>query len=123
MSHVQTAELLEEIPDDESAHLEVLEEDSMTVEVGRYPAGESAAKNPHTEDEIYVIISGSGTARVGDETYSIEAGDVVFVEQGTEHDFFDIEEDITALIVFAESDNPASYSIREDAELTPSAEQ
>jgi mannose-6-phosphate isomerase-like protein (cupin superfamily) len=123
MSHVNTAELLEEIPDDESRHLEVLEEDSMTVEVGRYPAGETAGKNPHTEDEIYYIVSGSGTARIGDETHSIEAGDVVFVEQGTEHDFFDIEEDITVLIIFAESANPASYSIREDTELEPSAEQ
>lgn len=97
-------------------HYEVLDEDSMTVEVGRYATGTSEPKNPHTGDEIYYIISGSGMARVGDETYPVEAGDVVYVESGLEHDFFNIDDEITVLIVLAGTEEPGAYTMREATE-------
>jgi len=112
MTHVSTEVLITELEDEGHQFAEVLETESVTIEVGRYPT--SAPKNPHTEDEIYYIVSGSGTIRVGDETYDVESGDVVFVESGLEHDFFDIEEEITALTIFVGSDTPSSYSIREE---------
>jgi mannose-1-phosphate guanylyltransferase len=105
MSRVSTIELIEQLREEESGYLEVLSEDSMSVELATYPNPEP--KYPHTEDELYYIISGSGTARVGGETYRIEEGDVLFVEQGLEHDFFDIEEEITALTVFAGPSDPS----------------
>ncbi len=113
MTHVSALERLEELAEDESGFVEVLDEESVTVDIGRHTADTAAAKNPHNEDELYYIISGSGKLRVGDEVHSIESGDTVFVEQGLEHDFFDIEEDIVTLAVFADSTNPTSYSIRE----------
>ena len=112
MTHVSTERLIRKLEDEDAQFAEVLNETSVTVEVGTYPT--SAPKNPHTEDEIYYIISGTGMIRVGDETYDIEAGDVVFVERGIEHDFFNIEEQITALTIFIGSDTPSSYSIREE---------
>ncbi len=111
MSHVSTAELVTELEDDENQFTEVLDKDSVTIEIGQYP--KPSPKNPHTEDEVYYIVSGSGSIRVGDETYDVETGDVVFVEQGMEHDFFDIDEEITALTIFVGSENPSSYSIRD----------
>jgi len=117
MTRISTAELFEKL--DENAdrdHFEVLNEETMTVEVGRYSASTSAPKNPHTGDEIYYVISGSGMARVGNETYSVEAGDVVYVEAGLEHDFFNIEEDITVLIVLAGKSEPAAYTMREETQ-------
>ncbi len=112
MTYVSTEELIRELSDEDHQFAEVIEKESVTVEIGRYPA--SAPKNPHTEDEIYYIISGSGMIRVGDETYDVTTGDVVFVESGLEHDFFNIEEEITALTIFVGSDDPSSYSIREE---------
>jgi mannose-1-phosphate guanylyltransferase len=105
MSHVSTTELVEQLEQGEKNYLEVLSEDSVQVELARFP--NPAPKNPHTEDELYYIISGSGMVRVGEETYAVEDGDVVYIERGVEHDFFDIEDEITALIVFAGSrDSP-----------------
>jgi quercetin dioxygenase-like cupin family protein len=112
VTHVSTGELITELKDGEKQINEVLDKESVTIEIGTYPT--AAPKNPHTEDEIYYIVSGSGMLRVGDETYDVEAGDVVFVEQGVEHDFFNIEEEITALTFFIGSDHPSSYSMRED---------
>lgn len=98
MSHISTTKLLEKLDRHDTHYVEVLTEDLMSVELAQYPNPEP--KQPHTEDELYVVLSGSGMAAVGDETYAIEEGDVVFVKQGVEHDFFDIEDEMTALIVF-----------------------
>ncbi|MFB6132810.1 MAG: cupin domain-containing protein [Halanaeroarchaeum sp.] len=117
MTRISTTELIERFEaETDRQHFEVLDEESMTVEVGRYAEGTSEPKNPHTGDEIYYIISGSGMARVGDETYPVEAGDVVYVESGLEHDIFDIDEEITTLIVLAGKEEPAGYSVREETE-------
>ena len=111
MTHVSTEELITVLEEEDTQFAEVFSKESITLEIGKYPT--SSPKNPHTENEVYYIISGSGMIRVGDNTYSVERGDVVFVEQGLEHDFFNIDEEITALTIFVGSDNPSSYSLRE----------
>ncbi|MBS3759891.1 cupin domain-containing protein [Halodesulfurarchaeum sp.] len=117
MTRISTTELFARLDDEtDRQHDEVLDEESMTVEVGRYASGTSEPKNPHTGDEIYYIISGSGMARVGDETYPVEAGDVVYVESGLEHDIFNIDEEITVLIVLAGTEEPGAYTMREQTE-------
>lgn len=114
MSYVSVTELAENLEEDGSGHREVLDAGPLTVEIGRYPAGRAAPKNPHNEEELYYILSGSGKFRVGDETHAVEEGDMVYVEPELEHDFFAIEEDITALIIFGSDSVPSSYAIRED---------
>jgi mannose-1-phosphate guanylyltransferase len=113
MTHASAFDSLDRLDDEGGSYREVLDEGSMTVEIGRHAAGESAPKNPHTEDELYYVVSGSGKMRVGDEIHALDPGDTVFVERGLEHDFFDIEEDLVTLVVFAGSSNPSAYSIRE----------
>jgi mannose-1-phosphate guanylyltransferase len=101
MGHASTTELSKRLKQEDTSYVEVLSEESMRVELAHYPNPEP--KTPHKEDELYVILSGSGMVHVGGETYGVEEGDVVYVEQGVEHDFFDIDDEITALIVFAGS--------------------
>jgi mannose-6-phosphate isomerase-like protein (cupin superfamily) len=73
------------------------------------PAGASDPQQPHTEDEVYHVVSGKGHIRVGAEDRAVGAGTVVFVEAGVDHRFYDIEEDLTVLVFFA----PAEGSGRE----------
>lgn len=101
MSHVSTTELANRLKQENNSYVEVLSEESMRIELAHYPNPEP--KTPHKEDELYVILSGSGMVHVGTETYDINEGDVIHVEQGVEHEFFDIENEITALIVFTGS--------------------
>ncbi|AFZ74080.1 cupin domain-containing protein [Natronobacterium gregoryi] len=116
MTHVSITDLCEELEATDGTHREVLETHSMTVDVGRYPSSTAASKNPHNEDELYYVLSGAGKLRVGDETYDVEGGDLVYVEPEMEHDFFAIEEAITVLIVFGSATDPTSYGIRRAAE-------
>jgi mannose-1-phosphate guanylyltransferase len=98
MTHHATTDLIAELRRGDTNYIEVLAEGSMRVELAHYPNPEP--KHPHKEDELYYIISGSGTAHVGDERYAIDEGDVVYVEQGVEHDFVDIQDELTALVIF-----------------------
>ncbi|MFT4922056.1 MAG: mannose-6-phosphate isomerase-like protein (cupin superfamily) [Haloarculaceae archaeon] len=99
MSHVSTTDLITQLTEEDKHYAEVLSDEAISVELAQYP--NPAPRHPHKEDELYYIIAGSGMVDVGDETYAVEEGDVVYVEQGLEHDFYEVEDTITALVVFA----------------------
>jgi mannose-6-phosphate isomerase-like protein (cupin superfamily) len=103
MSCVSTTDLIRQLEQEDTDYVEVLSEDSLSVELAQYPNPEP--KTPHKTDELYFIISGSGMVHVGNERYAVDEGDVVYVEQGVEHDFFEIDDEITALVVFPSSED------------------
>lgn len=69
-------------------------------------AGATDPQSPHTEDELYVVMSGRARVKVGDDDRAIKAGSVVFVAAGVEHRFHDIEERLVLLVMFG----PAEYA-------------
>ncbi len=82
------------------------------LSVGLYvlAAGSRDPQGPHTEDEVYYVVSGRGQVRVGREDRSVQAGSVVFVGADVDHRFHDIEEELVILVVFG----PAEYTHRVD---------
>jgi mannose-6-phosphate isomerase-like protein (cupin superfamily) len=62
--------------------------------------GQPDPQRPHSEDEVYYVISGAGRITVGDEDREIRAGTVVFVAAAAPHRFHDITEDLTILVAF-----------------------
>jgi len=80
------------------------------LSVGIYvlPAGATDPQGPHTEDEVYYVISGRAAIRVGDEERPVQAGSVVFVGADVPHRFHDIAEELTILVFFG----PAEYTHR-----------
>jgi quercetin dioxygenase-like cupin family protein len=64
-------------------------------------AGATDRQRPHQQDEIYYVVRGKAKIRLGLEERSIQEGSVIFVEPGLEHRFFDIEEELVLLVVFA----------------------
>jgi mannose-6-phosphate isomerase-like protein (cupin superfamily) len=82
------------------------------LSVGLYvlPAGGADPQGPHTEDEVYHVVSGRGQIRVGGEDRDVQAGSVVFVGADVEHRFHDIEEELVILVIFG----PAEYTHRVD---------
>lgn len=82
------------------------------LSVGLYVllAGATDPQGPHTEDEVYYVVSGRGRIRVGDEDQDVQAGSVVFVGADVEHRFHGIEEELVVLVAFG----PAEYTHRVD---------
>ena len=78
------------------------------LSVGTYSlaAGGTDPQQPHSEDEVYYVVQGRATIRVGGEDRAVEAGSIVYVAANVEHRFHSILEDLKVLVFFA----PAEYS-------------
>jgi quercetin dioxygenase-like cupin family protein len=88
--------------------LEFLRVPALSMGVYHLKAGQDDGQRPHTEDEAYYIVSGRALFRAGDQVQPAASGTVLFVERNVEHRFFDITEDLTALVFFA----PAEGSLK-----------
>jgi mannose-6-phosphate isomerase-like protein (cupin superfamily) len=87
-------------------YLEFLRISTLSMGVYRLPAGGVDHQQPHTEDEVYYIVSGAGQIRVGNEDRPVRTGSLVFVAATVDHRFHSITEDLTILVFFA----PAEYA-------------
>ena len=99
----ETADLIAEQGELGERYLEFFTADAGTLSLGLYvlPAGDTDPQQPHTEDEIYYVVSGAARIQVGDEDREIKPGTVIFVETDTPHRFHSITETLTLLVVFA----------------------
>ena len=86
-------------------YLEFLRVPAMSPGIYALPKGGQDLQSPHQEDEIYYVIRGRSRVRVGTENREVSAGSVIFVEARTEHRFYDIEEDLLLLVIFAPAEN------------------
>jgi mannose-6-phosphate isomerase-like protein (cupin superfamily) len=87
-------------------YLEFLRVPDLSMGLYELPAGGADPQSPHTEDEVYYVVSGKAKIKVADEDRDVQAGSVVYVAKNVEHRFHSIAEDLTALVFFA----PAEYS-------------
>lgn len=80
------------------------------LSVGLYvlAAGSSDPQQPHTEDEVYYVISGHAKIRVADQQQAVGPGSIVYVAKGVEHRFFDMEEQLTVLVFFAPAEGSSA---------------
>ena len=87
----------------QSGHLyhEFLRVHALSVGLYRLPAGGVDPQQPHSEDEVYYIVSGRGAIHVAGEDQPVEPGSIVYVKANDEHRFHSIIEDLTILVFFA----------------------
>ncbi len=80
-----------------------------TMSAGLYvlPKGGKDRQSPHTEDELYFVVSGRARIRVDSEDRDVERGSVIFVPARVEHRFHSIAEELTALVFFAPAEGSA----------------
>jgi mannose-6-phosphate isomerase-like protein (cupin superfamily) len=82
-------------------YLEFLRVPTLSLGVYRLAAGATDPQSPHAEDEVYYVIEGRGTIRVGEEDRPVGPGSTVFVGARVPHRFHSIEEELTLLVFFA----------------------
>jgi mannose-6-phosphate isomerase-like protein (cupin superfamily) len=71
-----------------------------SLEVELYtPQGHDLQK-PHSRDEIYVVVRGSGTFFDGSAAHTVEAGAMLFVAAGHEHRFEAFTPDFAVWVFF-----------------------
>ena len=75
--------------------------ESPGLELGVYVlvAPEPDRQQPHEDDEVYVVLEGTGVLEVEDESVPVGEGDAVFVQAGADHRFTAYEH-LSVLVIF-----------------------
>ena len=106
MESWRTSELLDRLQIAGEPWLEFLRVADLSAGLYRLRAAADDRQQPHTEDEVYVVMAGRATFEAGRERREVTAGSVIFVPAGEAHRFLDVREELAVLVVFA----PAEYS-------------
>jgi mannose-6-phosphate isomerase-like protein (cupin superfamily) len=80
---------------------EFLQVPSLSLAIYRLPAGSKDMQGVHDEDEVYFVVAGKARIRIGDEERVVGPGNILYVQASSEHSFFEVEEDMTLLVLFA----------------------
>ncbi len=115
MQAFELAQLISQRESGDRLYLEFLKVPDLSLGLYVLPAGGTDPQSPHTEDEVYYVVSGRARIRVGNEDRDVQPGSIVYVARNMEHRFHSIEEDLRILVFFA----PAEYSNRKQAEDEP----
>ena len=108
MQAYELNQLIAQRADTNKLYLEFLKVPDLSMGLYVLPAGGTDPQSPHTEDEVYYVVSGKAKIQVADENRSVQAGSIVYVAKNVEHKFHSIEEELTVIVFFA----PAEYSSR-----------
>ena len=73
------------------------------LSVGTYciPVGGKDGQEPHSEDEVYVVVRGQGRLITASAEAEVGPGSVVYVPAGERHEFVDVSDDLSVVVVFA----------------------
>jgi len=108
MQAYELNQLIAQRADTNKLYLEFLKVPDLSMGLYVLPAGGTDPQSPHTEDEVYYVVSGKAKIQVADENRSVQTGSIVYVAKNVEHKFHSIEEELTVIVFFA----PAEYSNR-----------
>ena len=109
MQAYELTQLISQREANNKLYLEFLKVSDLSMGLYVLPAGGTDPQSPHTEDEVYYVVSGRAQIKVADEDRAVQAGSIVYVAKHVEHRFHSIEEELTVLVFFA----PAEYSNRQ----------
>jgi mannose-6-phosphate isomerase-like protein (cupin superfamily) len=105
MQAFEFAELISQRQTSDKLYLEFLKVPDLSMGLYVLPAGGADPQSPHTEDEVYYVVSGRAQILVAEENRDVRAGSIIYVAKNVAHRFHSIEEDLTVLVFFA----PAEY--------------
>lgn len=95
---VNPQEALNKLAEIKSPFLTVFKHGTLAVEV--YKPEKVDLQKPHSRDEVYLVIAGSGTFFNDGKRTSFCAGDFLFVKAGLEHRFEDFTDDFSTWVIF-----------------------
>jgi mannose-6-phosphate isomerase-like protein (cupin superfamily) len=101
MDAFELADLLTERERSDKLYLEFLRVPALSMGLYVLPAGGVDPQQPHSEDEVYYIVSGRGAFRCGEEDRPVAAGSLLYVPATVAHRFHTIEEQLAILVFFA----------------------
>jgi mannose-6-phosphate isomerase-like protein (cupin superfamily) len=84
----------------DNPYLEFLTVPDLSAGLYVLQAGAIDRQQPHTEDEVYVVLEGRSRFTAGGETRDVGPGDTLFVPATVPHHFHDMVETLRLIVVF-----------------------
>jgi mannose-6-phosphate isomerase-like protein (cupin superfamily) len=78
--------------------VELFQHGTLSIEL--YAPRGHDPQTPHSKDEVYVVVQGSGQFRNGDARHGFGPGDVLFVPAGVTHRFEEFTDDLAVWVIF-----------------------
>src|SRR3954467_15818485 len=85
----------------EHTYVDFFRKEMLSLGMSVWPAGGEDTQQPHTEDEVYVVMPGRGRIRVADEERPLGPGAAGYVGRDVGHRFVGGEEDLAVLVFWA----------------------
>ena len=98
-NHISIADALALLPSpDGKRFAAVFAHGTLAVEI--YAPRGHDPQQPHTRDEVYIVIAGSGEFLNGDLRHRFAPGDFLFVPAGVVHRFENFSDDLVVWVIF-----------------------
>jgi mannose-6-phosphate isomerase-like protein (cupin superfamily) len=110
MDAFELADVATERETADKPYLEFISVPDLSVGLYVLAVGQPDLQQPHTEDEVYYVVSGRGRITVGDDVRDIRPGSIVFVAATMPHRFHDITEDLSLLVAFGPAEGSRAVS-------------
>ncbi len=95
---LHSSDALQQLTTSGKSFLELFAHGSLRVEMYKPDAVDN--QQPHEQDEVYMVVSGSGIFFSGGERVSFQPGDFLFVPAGREHRFENFTDDFATWVIF-----------------------
>ncbi len=106
MQAYELSQIISQRADSNKLYFEFHRIPNLSMGIYILPAGGTDPQSPHSENEVYYVVSGKAQIMVADENRDVQAGSIVYVEKNVAHHFHSIEEELTLLVFFT----PAEHS-------------
>jgi mannose-6-phosphate isomerase-like protein (cupin superfamily) len=107
MHAFEITKLQQQLGQQSELYLEFLRVPALSVGLYELAAGSVDPQQPHTEDEVYYVVSGQAMIRVGDKDQWVAAGSILYVPAHEDHKFHSITADLSVLVFFAPAEESA----------------
>ncbi|NAY90343.1 cupin domain-containing protein [Muricauda sp. JGD-17] len=91
-------EALKKLTEIDSPFLTLFEHGTLSLEI--YKPEKVDLQKPHSRDEVYVVVAGSGTFMMDGKHTDFGPGDFLFVPAGVEHRFENFTDDFATWVLF-----------------------
>ena len=105
MKAFEISDLIDEQNRSGHDYIEFLRVHALSAGIYVLAAGAVDRQQPHTEDEIYYVLSGRSSILVGDENREVQAGSLIYIKANVKHRFHSIHEELRLLVIFAPAEN------------------
>ena len=98
MAHLTLNQAREKLASAPDSFVELFKHGSLRIEY--YQPDKIDKQTPHTRDEVYLIVSGTGQFVNGPDKHAFGPGDLLFVPAKQEHRFVEFTEDFASWVLF-----------------------